>query len=82
MTVIVVGNHPVLGKGDKIFENIELAEEYEGGLIHYGFEDVEIKPLEIKINKVRKLVLLGPVGTFKSEIGKILRESLNRIRPK
>lgn len=81
MTVIVVGNHPVLGKGDKVFENIELAEEYEGGLIHYGFENVEIKPLGI--NKVRKLVLLGPVGTYSySKLGKILRESLNRIRPK
>jgi hypothetical protein len=45
MTVIVVGDHPVLGNGDKVFDDIELAEEYEGGLIHYGFENVEIKPL-------------------------------------
>jgi hypothetical protein len=44
MTVIVVGDHSVLGNGDKVFDDIKLAKEYEGGLIHYGFENVEIKP--------------------------------------
>ena len=45
MTIIVLGDHPVLGNGDKVFDDIELAKEYEGGLIHYGFDNVEIKPL-------------------------------------
>lgn len=69
MTVIVVGNHPVLGNGDKIFENIELAEEYEGGLIHFGFENVEIKPLKLGNKQIE---ILNFKKSLKSTIGGIL----------
>ena len=42
MKIIVTGEHSVLGSGDKLFDDLEAAKDYEGGLIHYGFDNVAI----------------------------------------
>ena len=47
MTVIVIGDHPILKRPDKCFDDPELAKEYAGQLIHAGYENVEVKPLEL-----------------------------------
>ena len=44
MKILVKGNHHVLGRGDKVFDDIEMAKEYEGGLIHFGYDNVEMVP--------------------------------------
>jgi hypothetical protein len=47
MTVIVTGDHPILARPDKCFGDPELAKEYVGQLIHAGYDNVEVKSINL-----------------------------------
>lgn len=56
MRILVKGDHPIFSRPDKIFNDPFLAGEYFNELFEAGYENLEMKPMDLSDKETKELV--------------------------